>query len=183
MNLRSVSIHYHRLPARTQVFNQLVLEEQPDVTVTFLPSADLDEAVSARKAVLLEPGAPIVWFTYPGRWYDIGRFHLADGTFTGFYANILTPVKMDRDRWDTTDLFLDVWIGADGTIQLLDESELQHAVDAAWIDAGTAATARQQADTLTRHARQGLWPPEHVRDWTLERARRRLDDLRRRQSM
>ena len=60
--------------------------------------------------VALERGSDAVWFTFPGLWHDIGRFHRSDGTFTGIYANILTPPLIQPDGvWHTTDLFLDLW--------------------------------------------------------------------------
>jgi hypothetical protein len=115
MSTGSVRIHYRRLPDREQLFEQAVLEDAGEYVVTFLEAAQLPRPVMAGGRVVLEPGAPVVWTTYRGDvWHDVGRFHLADGTFTGFYANVLTPVAMSGDRWDTTDLALDVWAGADG---------------------------------------------------------------------
>jgi predicted RNA-binding protein associated with RNAse of E/G family len=113
----------------------------------------------------------VVWFTYPGRWHDIGRFHRADGSFTGYYANVLTPVLMTGDRWETTDLCLDVWLGADGRVELLDEEEFAEAVERGWMDAPTARAARHEAEALAEAARAGAWPPPEVRAWDLARAR------------
>jgi predicted RNA-binding protein associated with RNAse of E/G family len=166
-----VEIHYRRLPGRLQVFRQLVLEDAGDYVVTYLPAADLPKPVTAGGRIILEPGAPVVWITYRERWHDVGRFHLADGTFTGVYANVLTPVMMDGARWETTDLCLDVWLGADGEAMVLDEDELRAAEDARWIDAATAARAREEAQTLMDAARRGEWPPREGHEWTLERAR------------
>lgn len=176
--MRSVAIHYRRLPDRNRVFEQIVIEERPEYVVTFLEAADLPRPVVVNGRTVLEPGAPVVWFTYPGRWYDIGRFHLRDGSFTGVYANILTPVRMEGERWQTTDLCLDVWAGVDGWVEILDEAEFAAAVDQGWIDEGTSAAAREQAETLAAFARQGMWPPEHVEEWDLSRARRRVAALR-----
>lgn len=166
-----VEIHYRRLPDRLQIFRQLVLEDAGDYVVTYLPAADLPKPVQAGGRIVLEPGAPVVWITYRGRWHDVGRFHLADGTFTGVYANVLTPVEMDGARWETTDLCLDVWLGADGDARVLDEDELAVAEAAGWVDAATAARARQESAELMEAARRGEWPPREVREWTLERAR------------
>lgn len=171
MTLRTVSIHYRRLPDRDTVFEQLLLEETPDCSVTFLPAARLSRPVVAGGAVVLEPGAPVVWFTYPGRWYDVGRFHLRDGTFTGWYANLLTPVRMAGDRWETTDLCLDLWMGADGAVELLDEVELAAALEAGWVDARTARRAGEEAAAIAAAARAGRWPPDPAGEWELERAR------------
>ncbi|MET0397233.1 MAG: DUF402 domain-containing protein [Longimicrobiaceae bacterium] len=167
-----VRIHYRRLPDREQVFEQAVLEDAGDHVVTFLEAARLSRPVVAGGRVALEPGAPVVWFTYRGdAWHDVGRFHLADGTFTGFYANVLTPVAMDGERWDTTDLALDVWMAADGAVEVLDEDEFEEAVRRGWMDAATEARARAEAASLAAAARAGDWPPPHVRAWDLARAR------------
>lgn len=138
--------------------------------VTLLERAERSAPMMVDGRVILETGSSIVWFTYPGRWHDIGRFHRADGTFTGFYANVLTPVLMDGPRWDTTDLFLDIWMGADGAPGLLDEDELEAALAAGWIDERTANRAREEAAELLKQAGDGIWPPPEVLKWTLERA-------------
>ncbi len=171
MSEHTISIHYRRLPDAERIFEQRLVEDAGEYVVTLLEAAPLPRAVVVGERTVLEPGAPVVWFTYPGLWYDIGRFHLQDGTFTGYYANILTPVQMQGDRWETTDLCLDVWKESDGRVEILDELEFEEAVEAGWIDGATAAAAREAAETLALAARQGVWPPPHVERWDLERAR------------
>ncbi|MDB4950423.1 MAG: hypothetical protein JWM27_3072 [Gemmatimonadetes bacterium] len=171
---RTVEIRYRRLPDREQRFRQAVLEDAGDRVVTFLPSAEVSRPVTVDGLVVLEPGSPVVWTTYRGLWHDVGRFHRADGTFTGTYANVLTPVEMHGAVWATTDLCLDVWLGADGAVRVLDEDELAEALRRGWTDESTAARARAEAERLVDAARQGAWPPPHVAEWTLERARAAL---------
>jgi len=166
-----VHIHYRRLPDREQVFRQVVLEDAGDYVVTWLPAAGLPKPVMAGGRTVLEPGAPVVWITYRNRWHDVGRFHLADGTFTGVYANVLTPVEMDGGRWTTTDLCLDLWSGADGTLVVLDEDELRAAEAERWVTPELASRARDEAAALLQAARAGRWPGPEVHEWTLERAR------------
>lgn len=174
MSRRSVVIHYRRPPDRVQCFEQIVVLETPAYTITYLPGARLERPVRAGGRVILDAGAPVVWFTYPGRWHDIGRFHLADGEFTGYYANLLTPVVMEEGCWETTDLFLDVWAPARGRPELLDRDELEEAEGRGWVDAETALHVREEAAELLAHAADGSWPPREVREWTLERVRERL---------
>jgi len=174
MAARTVRIHYRRLPGREQVFEQLRVEDAGEYVVTLLEAAPLKAPVLVGGEPVLEPGAPVVWFTYPGSWHDVGRFHRGDGTFTGYYANVLTPVVMDGDRWETTDLSLDVWAGADGRVEILDEEEFAEAVESGWLDEETAARARREAERLAEAARAGEWPPAHAREWDLRRARERV---------
>lgn len=170
--MSDVAIHYTRLPARTTVFRQRFVQRVDDCTITLMEHTELATPVHAGAQVILEPQAPVVWFTFDDAWHDIGRFHLADDTFTGCYANIITPVHFTTaHEWHTTDLFLDVWQAADGAVQLLDEDELARALDDGAIDASLAATARAEATRLIRLAETGAWPPPVVREWTLEHAR------------
>ena len=171
----NVEIHYRRLPDRMEVFEQVVVERNDEYVVTFLPASPARRPAMVDGEVMLETGSPLIWFTYPGLWHDIGRFHLRDGTFTGYYANVLTPVEMEEDRWETTDLFLDVWLPDEGEPMLLDEEELDGAEREGWVTAATARTARAHASRLLAAAREGSWPSADVRAWTLERARSRVD--------
>ncbi len=167
----AVVIRYRRLPASEQIFQQRLIHAGDGFVVTLLDSALVEEPVQAVGQVILEPGSPVIWFTYPGRWHDIGRFHLADGTFTGVYANILTPVRMNGGNWCTTDLCLDVWRDSDGSIERLDEDEFAEAKARGWLGPRTSARAHRESERLLRGARSGEWPPPHVHEWTLARAR------------
>ena len=170
-----VHIHYHRPPDRTDIYVQSLVLDAPEVKVTFQPSTPIPKPVVVGEQPVLEPGSPAVWFTFPGLWHDIGRFHDAQGRFTGIYANVLTPCELHAPedggvlRWDTTDLFLDVWMGADGRLLLLDEPDLAEAVSAGSVTEEVAARARREAQDILARARAGAWPPPVVSEWTLER--------------
>lgn len=174
----TIEIHYHRLPDRLQLFRQTLIEEASEYLITYLERAALPRPVRVGERTVLEPDAPVIWFTYPGRWYDIGSFHLADGTFTGIYTNLITPVQIRGTEWSTTDLCLDIWTGVDGAVELLDLDEFDEAVGEGWLEEPLAGRARTEADGLLHLARQGEWPPSHVQEWTLERARARFAEVK-----
>jgi predicted RNA-binding protein associated with RNAse of E/G family len=169
-----VEIHYLRLPSRRTVFRQRLIHHDPSYVVTLMERTPLDAPVRAGGAVILEPDAAAVWFTFRGRPYDVGRFHTAAGDFTGYYTNLLTPVTFRSPVvWETTDLFLDVWQPA-GTItepHLLDVDELQEALGRGWLDATVAQAARVEAARIVAAARVGSWPPAIVLEWNLARTR------------
>jgi predicted RNA-binding protein associated with RNAse of E/G family len=167
----TVDIHYRRLPDRVDVFRQWVVERTSTRVVTFLEKTPLEREMRIDGRTVLEPGSPVVWHTYPDRWYDVGRFHLRNGIWTGYYANLLTPVRMTGSHWVTTDLCLDVWLGSDGSSRLLDEDELARALREGWLDPNTARTVRQEARSLLKAARAGQWPGTEVLEWDLGRAR------------
>ncbi|HCW79462.1 MAG TPA: hypothetical protein DG084_10110, partial [Gemmatimonadetes bacterium] len=112
--------------------------------------------------IMLEQGSLALWFTFPNVWHDIGLFHRADRTFTGLYANILTPPIIDGPIWHTTDLFLDVWQTPEGEILLLDENEFADAKKMGLIDLETANRAWEESQRILSDAALGVWPPNCV---------------------
>ncbi len=167
-----VDIHYLRPPDRKEIFTQRLLLDRRDVKVTFAENVSFDPPIRILGEIALEGGSDAVWFTFPGLWHDIGRFHLADGTFTGIYANILTPPLIQADGiWHTTDLFLDVWVTPSGEISVLDEDQLEEALRLEWISPDTAQRARAEVVWIQERYHEGRWPPPVVGAWTLHRAR------------
>lgn len=146
------------------------MHEGADALVTFLPQAGVPRPIRIDGRVILEPGSPVVWFTFPGAWHDIGRFHTGDGRFTGLYANILTPVRIEGDEWHTTDLFLDVLLEPGRPPRILDTEELEEARTEGWISPDMVRRAESEARRLVAAAAEQRWPPSVVADWPLERA-------------
>lgn len=168
--MASVKIHYRRPPDRVTIYENELIHSTPDATITLMRSTQLGSPMVVDERVVFENEAPAVWFTFPDADYDVGRFHTRDGTFTGLYANVLTPVEfVSATEWRTTDLFVDVWAGADGTVRVLDEDELDDAVQRGWIEEETSARARATAHRIVREFNEGTWPPSIVYDWPLER--------------
>ncbi len=171
-------IHYIRPPDREQLLVQRLVYEDTHVVISLLESAALQRPMTIAGALAAEPGSPLLWFTFPGEWYDIGRFHRCDGTFTGLYADIVEPVvPLGPRAWRAVDLFLDLWLDARGGAPLLlDEDELEEALEHGWIGPETGAAARREAERLLMLAQRGAWPPPVVQHWTLEHARQALTE-------
>jgi predicted RNA-binding protein associated with RNAse of E/G family len=168
----SVRINYLRPPDRREIFVQRLLLDRPDVKITFAEAVPFDPPILIHGEVALEAGSDAVWFTFPGLWHDIGRFHRLNGRFTGVYANILTPPLIRSDgEWETTDLFLDVWVDPEGNFSVLDEDQLKEAESKGWVSRDQANRAREEVEWIRREFDGGRWPPEVVMEWTLERAR------------
>ncbi len=168
----SVRIEYLRPPDRREIFNQRLILDTPHVKITLAESVHFEPPISIEGRIVLETGSDAVWFTFPGRWHDIGRFHRADGEFTGIYANILTPPVIEADgAWQTTDLFLDIWVDPQGRLTVLDEDQLLEAEREGWVSDGDATRAREEVVWIEREFRAGRWPPQVVHHWTLDRAR------------
>ena len=80
------------------------------------------------------------------------------------------PVIRPDGRWDTTDLFLDLWIPAGGDPILLDEEELRDAEARGVVEEAIATRARSVGERLLAEALASHWPPTPTPAWTLERA-------------
>lgn len=170
--MTSVQIHYRRPPDRLSVFEQELVVDREDCKITLHESPPPDSTLAVGDRTIFQPGAPIVWFVFPGGWHDVGRFHLLDGTFTGYYANLIAPPKIDGRTWHMFDLCLDLWVPSDGTaVAVLDGDEFDEAVDRGWIGPDTADRARLELEGLIAATRAGDWPPAVVREHDLRRIR------------
>lgn len=168
-----MAIRYRRPPDREEIFRQRVVHAAPGVIVTLATDLDFDPPLRIEGEVVLETGSDAVWFTFPGAWHDIGRFHTADGAFRGWYANVLVPPTFEEGGvWRTTDLYLDLWLPAGpGGPTVLDRDQLEDARAAGWIDETMYRRARLEVERLLTEYREGAWPPDVTRRWTRERAR------------
>lgn len=169
-------IHYeYRRPGKgVTKFDQVLVLDRPDVKVLLLEQYD-GEPLTAGDRVILEPSAPVLWYVFPEKWHDIGRFHLADGTLTGWYTNLTTPVEMGGEVWRASDLFLDLWQPADGGPAIwLDEDELNEAVREKVVDPPTGRRIENERAMLQLQVKMRQWPPPVTKDIDLAQARRIL---------
>jgi predicted RNA-binding protein associated with RNAse of E/G family len=143
------------------------------VKVTLLDDYPGQESRAAGR-LILSAGAPIVWFVFPDLWRDVGRFHLADGRFTGWYTNLRAPVRFAGDDWYCTDLFLDHWLPVDGPAAWLDEDELDAALATGLLDDATRRRIVAERATVDTLVASGSWPPAITREIDLADARRRI---------
>jgi predicted RNA-binding protein associated with RNAse of E/G family len=168
-----VRYRYRRPGKPTTVYDQWLVLDRPDLKVMLL-DAYAGDPLTVGGATLLERGSPIVWFVFPEKWHDVGRFHLADGTFTGWYTNLTTPIEMTADDWSAGDLYLDLWTPASGLSVWLDEDEFEAAFKAKRLDAATRRRALNERAIIDLQVAGGDWPPPVTRDIDLAQARRLL---------
>jgi hypothetical protein len=121
---------------------------------------------------LLDPGTWTVdlrdWFgngcldlTPAGRAHMIRHFWGDEGDFAGWYVNLQHPARRRPEGLDTTDLQLDLWIEADGTVQWKDEHHLAQAVAFGMFSQTEADAAREEAQRVLEE-----WPfPTGWEDW------------------
>lgn len=168
---RAITYHYRRPGKNEQRFIQRVALDGPDAKV-LLTDAYGGDRLTVNGEPILEPGAPIVWYVFPERWHDIGRFHLADETLTGWYTNLVTPVEIKGDAWSATDMFIDLWQPADGGPAVwMDEDEFTQAARQKVIDATTRQRVLNERTMIDLQVKAGAWPPPIAKDIDLAQAR------------
>jgi predicted RNA-binding protein associated with RNAse of E/G family len=166
-----IRYHYRRPGKPTTVYDQWLVLDRPDLKVMLLDRF-AGEPFRVGGATVLEPGASIVWFVFPETWHDVGRFHLADDTFTGWYTNLTTPIEMNGTDWSAGDLFLDLWTPPSGPSVWLDQDEFEAAFKARRLDAATRRRALNERAMIELQLSTGNWPPPVTRDIDLAQARR-----------
>jgi predicted RNA-binding protein associated with RNAse of E/G family len=118
---------------------------------------------------VLASGYSAVWFLYNGQPWDVARVYAPDGRFTGYYADVLEPVRWAEADPTTlqpiVDLFLDVWIAPDGSYAVLDEDEFEEAVTEGSVTESQASAARSALRDLRDAVSRGDFPPPRVRDF------------------
>ncbi|MDE0323423.1 MAG: DUF402 domain-containing protein [Candidatus Poribacteria bacterium] len=155
-----VTLTYKRPPDRVNHFQQELLYLDDTVIVTSQRVKPSSPIVQNGETVLGDNFAAI-WFVFTGLWYDVGKIYNLDNEWTGYYCDVLKPVKRDVDvngklnRFEITDLFLDLWVNPDGTYEIQDEDEFADAIQNGAIDAELERKAREVLDTLIAKVEDG----------------------------
>ena len=122
-----------------------VLERTPD-SLTLEALFDRDDRPFMETT--LKRGDRFVETYYSARWYNIFEIYdRDDGALKGWYCNITQPAAWTDGRVEYVDLFLDLWVSADGTQTVLDEDEF---------------AAADLPEDVRQSARQGL---AELQDW------------------
>ncbi|AKU16542.1 hypothetical protein VV02_12855 [Luteipulveratus mongoliensis] len=109
-------------------------------------------------------GAGTLRIAPTGKPWSVWLFHDEDGTFAGWYVNLENPCQRDGSDVFTTDHILDLWIEADGTINMKDEDELQAATEQGRLTPAEADEIRTYGEAARASYVAGDWPFD--RAWT-----------------
>jgi Ribonuclease G/E len=83
-----------------------------------------------------------------GRWWYPTVYKGTDGHVKGTYLNVSTPVEVFPDAVRYVDLHVDVVKHADGTVELVDEAELEECVDCGLVNEALAERAMAVAERV-----------------------------------
>ncbi len=164
--MKTIELIYKRLPDRVSHFQQNLLYEDSEVIVT-------SQQVKPSNPIVIDNGTVLgddftaIWFVFANRWYDIGKIYNLNNQFTGYYCDIIMPMKRTETSFEITDLFLDLWVSPDGSYQLHDEDEFEAAIQRNWIQSDLAEKARNMLQNLISEIESSIFPPEIVFHWGL----------------
>lgn len=168
--LAEFTLVYCRPPDRVSRIPTRVLSVD-STTVRWLNELAPREALRFDGEVVMDRGGWAVWFVGNGASYDLGKVYSADGRHTGYYVDVLEPVRWQGDDLATieplTDLFLDLWVAPDGRWQILDEPEFQEAEERGWITQQQAAHARRTLEQLVELAQADRLVTPEMREFEL----------------
>jgi predicted RNA-binding protein associated with RNAse of E/G family len=164
---RPVTIVYRRLPNDVREFPGL-LRYESDTRLVIQTQLTLPSPHRVAGRVIADTGFSAIWFIYRDRWYDLGKLYDRAGVHVGYYSDILKPphrLLLNSTRTTKlTDLFLDLWITPRGEYYVLDEDEIQNALNNGHISSTLASVARKHLASLIRQVERGRFPPIHVRE-------------------
>ena len=162
----TLELIYKRLPDRVNHFQQELLHEDKSVIVTtqrLKPSNPI--TIDGNR--VLGDGFTVVWFVFADLWYDVGKIYNLENAFTGYYCDIIMPMRRAENHFEITDLFLDLWVSPDGSHQIQDEDEFDEAIANNWIELDLADEARKALQNLISEVESGAFPPKIATDWEL----------------
>jgi hypothetical protein len=97
----------------------------------------------------------VLRFMHEGDTHTVELFWDTEWRFLGWYVNLQAPLVIRDDKFDTTDLALDIWIAPDGSWRWKDEDEFAHAQELGVLDAKRAAAVRSEGERVVA---QQPWP-------------------------
>lgn len=106
--------------------------------------------------VRFEPGDMFTEHYWRDRWYSIKEVRNEGGEPKGWYCDVARPIRVEGNELVSEDLFLDLWVSADGrTVLRLDEDEFA-ASSLAETDLHAVSRAKDALADLEQLASQGF---------------------------
>jgi len=153
---------YRRIPNRVLEREDELIADLGDVVVAKSRFEGMLAPLRVDGVEIIKNGYTMVYFAFVGENYDVLKVYDEEGNFKGLYVDVLAYTKREGNTIEMLDLFLDVFIFPDGRVFLLDEDELEMALNYGLIDRETFDFAYRVARKIMEKAKDGRFPPEIV---------------------
>ena len=156
-------LRYVRLPDNVLDLHDELVYRSKEIIVGKSQIRSAHSVVFDEKTVLTS-GYEIVYFEIMRKWFSVGKIRDLDGKHTGYYCDIITPPRLlEHSAVEITDLFLDLWVSPDLRYKVLDEEELEDALEKGWITKPLYQKSRIELEKLVNSVKRGDFPPPLVK--------------------
>ncbi len=161
-----IHLIYRRIPNRVLERDDEVVADLGDVIVAKSAFSGMLAPLRVNGVEVIKNGYNMLYFAFVGENYDILKVYDEDGNFKGLYIDVLAYTKREGDTLEMLDLFLDIFVFPNGDAFLLDEDELEMALNYGLIDKETFDFAYSVAGEILEKLKRGEFPPAIV--WEYE---------------
>ncbi|ASJ10717.1 hypothetical protein A3L12_05100 [Thermococcus sp. P6] len=156
-----IHLIYRRVPDRILEREDEVIADLGDVVVAKSRFEGMLAPLRVNGVEVIKNGYTMVYFAFVGKNYDVLKVY-DRGDFKGLYVDVLAYTKREGNTLEMLDLFLDVFVFPDGRAFLLDEDELEMALNYGLIERETFDFAHRVAGEILEGLKRGDFPPEVV---------------------
>ena len=164
----SMKIHliYKRIPNRILERHDEVVADLGSVIVAKSEFKGMLTPLKVNGVEVIKNGYNMLYFAFIGKNYDVLKVYDEKRNFKGLYIDVLAYTKREGNTLEMLDLFLDIFVFPDGDAFLIDEDELEMALNYGLIDRETFDFAYSVADEIFEKLKRGEFPPAIV--WEYE---------------
>lgn len=163
-----IHLIYRRIPNRVLERDDEVIADLGDVIIARSEFKGMLAPLKVNGVEVIKNGYAMIYFAFVGKNYDILKVYDGEGNFRGLYVDVLAYTRREGETLEMLDLFLDIFIFPNGDAFLLDEDELEMALNYGVIDRETFDSAYQVAREILKKLKRGKFPPEIVWEYGME---------------
>jgi len=162
-----IHLIYRRIPNRILERYDELIADLGDVVVAKSKFEGMLTPLFVNGVKVIDNGYTMIYFAFIGEKYDVLKVYDREGNFKGLYVDILAYTKRKGNTLEMLDLFLDLFIFPNGEIFILDEEELEMALNYGLIDKETFDFAYSKAREIVEKFKEGNFPPDIVWQYSL----------------
>lgn len=162
-----IHLIYRRIPNRILERYDELIADLGDVVVAKSKFEGMLTPLFVNGVKVIDNGYTMIYFAFIGENYDVLKVYDREGNFKGLYVDILAYTKRKGNTLEMLDLFLDLFIFPNGEVFLLDEEELEMALNYDLINKETFDFAYSKATEIMKKFKKGEFPPDIVWKYSL----------------
>ncbi len=165
--LSKIHLIYKRIPNRVLKRDDEVIADLGNIIVAKSTFSGMLAPLRVNGVEVIKNGYNMLYFAFIGENYDILKVYDEEGNFKGLYIDVLAYTKREGNTLEMLDLFLDIFVFPDEGAFLLDEDELEMALNHGLIGREAFEFAYSVARRILEKLKRGDFPPKIVweYDW------------------